>query len=85
MHDPRTFSICSQLERDHSPREFVDVCCLLVQPAPDQARHYVMCREPCQSYCKEVYGPLIDAGSTRGIFLCIGHIFKRCFTMIKRM
>ena len=68
MRDPRTFSICSQLERDHSPCEFVDVCHLLVQPAPNQARHYVMCREPCQSYCKEVYGPLIDAGSTRGIF-----------------
>ena len=68
MRDPRTFSICSQLERDHSPREFVDVCRLLVQPAPDQVRHYVMCREPCQSYRKEVYGPLIDAGSTRGIF-----------------
>ena len=68
MRDPHTFSICSQLEHDRLPHKFMDVCRRLVQPAPDQSRHYVMCREPCQSYCKEVYGPLTDAGSTRGIF-----------------
>ena len=68
MRDPQTFFICSQLEHDHLPHKFMDVCCLLVQPAPDQACHYVMCWEPCQSYRKEVYGPLTDAGSTRGIF-----------------
>ena len=45
MQDPCTFSICSHLEHDHLPCKFMDVCCLLVQPAPDQARHYVMCRD----------------------------------------
>ena len=76
MCNPHTFSICSQLERDHLSREFMDVCRLLVQPAPDQACHYVMCREPCQSYRKEVYGLLIDAGSTRGIFLSYWAYFQ---------
>ena len=68
MCNPRTFSICSQLERDHLPHKFVDVCCLLVQPAPDQDTSLCHVSGALPVLSQEVYGPLIDAGSTRGIF-----------------
>ena len=37
------FSICSQLEHNHLHCKFTDVCCLLVQPAPDQVRITMSC------------------------------------------